>query len=136
MRWIAPAQLARLLDGTELRVLDVRVLRWGNGGGRDAPHVPGALHVPASDLLESGHCPLLLAARMAELGVGDQHAIVVYDDNGLGRAVEVADLLVRRGHRSAWALAGGFRAWCASGLSAVQRWSTYPPASFTVRIAS
>jgi len=136
MRWVAPAQLAALLDGAEVRVLDVRVLSSESEAEVEAPHVPGAVHVPAPELLADGRCPLLLAARMAELGVGDEHAIVVYDDNGLGRAIDIAELLARRGHRSAWALAGGFRAWCESGLSAVQRWSSYPPASFTVRIAS
>jgi 3-mercaptopyruvate sulfurtransferase SseA len=136
LRWVTPGQLAQLLDGANVRVLDVRALVWGRGGGGQALHVPGAIHVSAEELLSSADCLLLLAARMAELGVGDEHPVVVYDEDGLGRAVEVAELLVRRGHQHAWALAGGFRSWCASGLAAVQRWSTYPPASFTVRIAS
>jgi len=73
------------------------------------------------------------------VGIGgpcDEHPIVVYDEDGLGLSVDVANLLVRRGHREAWALAGGFRAWSASGLDSVRRWTRYPKASFTVRIAS
>lgn len=135
LRWVAPGQLARLLVETNVRVLDVRTV-WGRGGGGEALHVPGAVHVSAPELLQCGKCLLLLAARMAELGVGDEHPVVVYDEDGMGRAIDIADLLVRRGHREAWALAGGFRAWCASGLTSAQRWSSYPPASFTVRIAS
>lgn len=132
-RWIAPAQLGHLLEGQSLRVLDVRTEEARSMG---APHVPGAIHVSASDLLREKNCLPLLAFHMAELGVGDEHAIVVYDEDGSGPALDVAQMLVRCGHAATWALAGGFRAWCASGLLAVRRWSTYPPASFTARLAA
>jgi len=129
-RWVAPSHLARLLEGQAVRILDVRE---SSQSASSAPCVPGAIHASASELLGKS-CLLLFAFRMAELGVGDEHAIVVYDEDGSGPALDVARMLVERGHAATWALAGGFRAWSASGLLAVRRWSTYPPASFTARV--
>jgi 3-mercaptopyruvate sulfurtransferase SseA len=132
-RWVAPGHLAGLLEQERVRVLDVR--ECGKSPA-EAPHVPGAIHASALELLTTSHCLPVLAFTLAKLGVGDEHAIVVYDEDGSGPALDVARLLVERGHAATWALAGGFRAWRASGLSAVRRWSTYPPASFTARFLS
>src|SRR5690606_37980669 len=94
----APELLARLGD-PRLRVIDARFELSDPAAGRAmyaAGHVPGAVYLDLDrDLAdppgERGRHPLpdpeALAERLGELGVGSEHEVVVYDQDG-GRSEE------------------------------------------------
>ncbi|HEX6132091.1 MAG TPA: sulfurtransferase [Actinomycetota bacterium] len=119
------AWLAERLDAPGLVVADVR---WSVlGGTPDAQrtyeerHVPGAVFVDVDrDLAGTpfvdgpGRHPLpapdVFAATMRALGIGDDAAVVAYDDSGGSLAARLWWMLDATGHRAAM-LDGGLTAW-------------------------
>jgi len=67
-----------------------------------APSGPGRHPLPE---------PAAFAARMGELGIGDEHDVVVYDDAGGTIAARLWWMLDALGHRSVAVLDGGLPAW-------------------------
>ena len=127
MPLITPDALAARLGDPRLRLLDVRWwLTDRPRGHRDylAGHLPGAAWVDLdTDLAAAtgpGRHPLpdpaVFAARMTELGVGDDTDVVVYDDASGMIAARVWWMLEDLGHRSVHVLDGGFAAWTAADL--------------------
>jgi len=122
-------ELARLLAGAEVSLLDVR---WRLGGppGIDlylAGHIPGAvladldrdLAAPPGRRGPGGRHPMPAAAdfeaAMRRAGVGDDRPVVVYDDADSTSAARAWWLLRYFGHPSVRVLDGGYRAWTAAG---------------------
>ena len=118
-------------------------VRWRLGGppGRDAydaGHLPGAVFVDLDRDLAAppgpgGRHPLPapedFAAAMAGLGVGDDDAVVAYDDAGGSTAARLGWMLDAPGHAAA-VLDGGLAAWGGPlSTDPVRR----PPAVFTAR---
>lgn len=100
--------------------LDGRVGRDAHEGG----HLPGAIHVDLEALLSSRPGPIVgrhplpsaedFAAALVDLGIGDDVAVVAYDDAGgmiAGRLV----WMLRRIGQAASLLDGGLAAWVAAG---------------------
>jgi thiosulfate/3-mercaptopyruvate sulfurtransferase len=122
-------ELARLLAGAEMSLLDVR---WRLGGppGIDlylAGHIPGAvladldrdLAAPPGRRGLGGRHPMPAAAdfeaAMRRAGVRDDRPVVVYDDADSTAAARAWWLLRYFGHPSVRVLDGGYRAWTAAG---------------------
>lgn len=138
------------LEDPSVRVLDATVhLSFDEAGahvesGRAAyeqAHVPGAVFVDqitqTSD--PDGEAPFAavdseaFARVMGELGVGDEHHVVVYDSvNGIW-ATRLWWQLGLEGFDGASVLDGGLAAWRAAGFDTATGDETYPPATFTAQ---
>jgi thiosulfate/3-mercaptopyruvate sulfurtransferase len=140
---VAAEELTSRLGDPKLRVADVRWYLGQPGEGRrryEAGHVPGAVFVDIDTDLAAppgaGRHPLpnptSFAARMGELGIGDEHDVVVYDDAGGTIAARLWWMLDALGHRSLAVLDGGLPAWEAAGLALTQEVPSYPAARLTV----
>ena len=124
--------LAAHLHDPELHVVDVRgkVLPPGNTPrylpkreDYDAGHVPGAVFVDwTRDIVDVDDPvpaqiarPEAFARRMGELGVGDEAAVVAYDDYDHAFAGRLAWALRYYGHDRVRVLDGGWARWIAEG---------------------
>ena len=156
MSLISAGDLARRLDDPEhevrLRLVDSRWYLLRPGDGRvayDAGHLPGAIFLdldtdlsapPGPDHIGGlGRHPLptpaAFAARMGEVGIGDDSFVVVYDDAGAGVAARLWWMLDALGHREVAVLDGGWQAWVAAGLPTTTDVPTYPVTTLTTRAA-
>jgi thiosulfate/3-mercaptopyruvate sulfurtransferase len=142
---ITAGDLARALTaGEPVRILDCRGRLDDPGYGRRAwqeGHIPGAVYASIDDDFAGppgpgGRHPLperaRLAARLSELGVGDAHQVVVYDDAGGAFAARAWWCLRWLGHAGVAVLDGGFAAWDGP-LS--RETPNHPQARFTLRPA-
>jgi len=121
--------LAAYLDDPNVRVLDATM--YLPTAGRDAraeyaeAHIPGAVFADLGWLSDaSAPYPHTLpaaetfAARVGELGVGSDDAVVVYDSSGQNfSAPRVWWMLRTFGHERVAVLDGGLRKWMAEGRS-------------------
>jgi thiosulfate/3-mercaptopyruvate sulfurtransferase len=130
---VSAEQVAARLDEPGLRLVDARFVLGGTGPGageaawRDA-HLPRASYVDLDrDLSDhrkppsQGRHPLPEAddfiARLARLGIGPEHQVVVYDSSdGAMAASRFWWLLRLLGHRRVAVLDGGFARWTQLGL--------------------
>jgi thiosulfate/3-mercaptopyruvate sulfurtransferase len=126
MSLIAPEELLTRLDDPSLRICDVRWWLVDHSRGRrefEVAHVPGAVFVDVdTDLVgPSGPGrhplpdPVVFAARMAALGIGDDTEVIAYDDGGGTVAARLWWMLDDLGHPNVRVLDGGFAAWVAAG---------------------
>jgi thiosulfate/3-mercaptopyruvate sulfurtransferase len=140
---IAAEDLASRLADPNLRVADVRWYLGQPGEGRrryEAGHVAGAIFVDIDTDLTArsgpGRHPLpdpaAFAERMSELGIGDEHDVVVYDDAGGTVAARLWWMLDVLGHERVAVLDGGLPAWEAAGLPLTADVPSYRPVRFTV----
>jgi 3-mercaptopyruvate sulfurtransferase SseA len=113
-------------------------------------HIPGARHADLNRDLSSpvtahsGRHPLpapdVFAARLGELGVGDDTQVVAYDDANSSMAARLWWMLRWLGHEAVAVLDGGFKAWVAaggaveSGEAAARPARTAHTARFTPRV--
>lgn len=89
----------------------------------DEGHIPGATFVDLEADLSAGAGPgrhplpdpAAFTRRLGELGFGNDHAIVVYDDAGGTVAARLWWMLDALGHRDVRLLDGGIQAWVAAG---------------------
>jgi thiosulfate/3-mercaptopyruvate sulfurtransferase len=137
---VAAMTLRDHLHDPDLRVVDCRWYLGRPGAGRaayDAGHLPGAIYVDVdSDLAASpgpGRHPLpdpeTFRRRMEELGIGDGHLVVAYDDVGGWVAARLWWMLDDLGHRRVAVLDGGAQAWLAIGGAMTTAVPALPPAS-------
>jgi thiosulfate/3-mercaptopyruvate sulfurtransferase len=141
---VSIAAVADALDDPALRLVDCRWYLGRPGDGRRAyegGHLPGALHLDVDgDLASStgpGRHPLPLpstfAERLAGLGIGNEHAVVAYDDCGGWVASRLWWMLDDLGHRAVAVLDGGIGTWTAAGLPLTTEAPAWPPARLTLR---
>jgi thiosulfate/3-mercaptopyruvate sulfurtransferase len=125
---VAAEDLVGLLGQPDLRLLDVRWWLTDPAKGRRdyaVGHLPGAIFVDLdTDLSAPGGpgrhplpSPAAFAARMAELGIGNDSDVVAYDDAGGTIAARAWWMLDDLGHRRVRVLDGGLAAWAAIGGS-------------------
>jgi thiosulfate/3-mercaptopyruvate sulfurtransferase len=135
-----------------LRVIDARFLLGQPNAGRDAydaGHIPGAIFLDLERDLSApkrpdgrgGRHPLpdpnMLASRFSELGIGNEYAVIAYDDPSSGQgfyASHVWWLLRYLGHDRVSVLDGGLPAWLAAGGTLEEDLPLYGTASFTPRV--
>ncbi len=141
---VAVADLAARLGDDTVRIADCR---WYLGepergcAAYRAGHIPGAVYVDLERHLSApsgpGRHPLpdpaTLAAAMGELGIGDSHDVVAYDDRGGAVAARLWWLLRHMGHARVRVLDGGLTAWRAAGQPVTSQVAAHPPATLTVR---
>jgi thiosulfate/3-mercaptopyruvate sulfurtransferase len=142
---VSTAWLGDHLGHPALRVLDAS---WYlPAAGRDAraeyeaAHIPGAACADIDALSDAAApyphtvpAPEALAERFGALGVGDGHAVVVYDGSGqLFSAPRVWFMLRALGAAQVAVLDGGLPRWRAEGRALDSGVAVYPPATFTPR---
>ena len=126
--------LSSAVDDPLVRVVDCRWYLGRPGDGRrayDEGHIPGALHLDVdSDLTAPtgpGRHPLphpvTFRRRLEEVGIGDEHVVVAYDDVGGWVAARLWWMLDDLGHDAVAVLDGGFGAWTAAGLPDFLEWA-------------
>jgi thiosulfate/3-mercaptopyruvate sulfurtransferase len=137
--------LASHLAHPQLRVVDASwyLPAMGRNGRKeyDAAHIPGALFADleflADDQAPYPHtvpAPEVFAARVGQLGIGDEHAVVVYDGSGQNfSAPRLWWMLRTMGHPAVAVLDGGLGAWQRAGHVLSSAPVAYPPEHFTPR---
>ena len=144
--------LSRRLAEPGLRIVDMRgVIRpaeaprpWYSES-RDryaAGHIPGAVYVgwltdivePDAPVKMTVASPQRFAALMGRLGIGDEHLVVVYDDDGNHIAARLWWILNFYGHPAVRLLDGGYPKWVAEGRPVTAEVSQHPPVTFTPRV--
>jgi len=135
--------LAEHLGHEQLRVIDASwyLPTMGRNGRSefDAAHIPGAIFGDLEQLADEQApfphtlpAPDVLAARLGALGVGDGHAVVVYDASGQNfSAPRLWWMLRTMGHSQVAVLDGGLPAWQRAGHAVTTDVHAYPPAAFT-----
>lgn len=137
--WLAPR-----VDDDVIRIVDVRWYLDNPDRGRadyERAHLPGAIFLDLETELSGptgpGRHPLpdfgWLASRLGELGIGDDHHVIAYDDNTGSIAARLWWMLRHVGHTAVSVLDGGFELWQASGFPTTDSIETLEPAAFTIR---
>lgn len=107
----------------------------------DAGHIRGAVFVDWLRDIVDPSAPVKMtvaradrfAALMERLGIGDEHEVVVYDDNG-AIAPRLWWALHYYGHPAVRVLNGGWTKWVAEGRPITTASPAHPPARFTARV--
>jgi thiosulfate/3-mercaptopyruvate sulfurtransferase len=103
--------------------------------------LPGAAHFDIDSDLASptgpGRHPLpdptVFRARLGQLGIGDAHTVIAYDDVGGWVAARLWWMLDSLGHRAVAVLDGGIDAWTAAGYPLTTDVPSWPPATLSLR---
>ncbi|MFN8537777.1 MAG: sulfurtransferase [Thermomicrobiales bacterium] len=134
---VETAWLAAHLGHPELRIIDIRgevksfptedgkrrVEYSAARGDYDAGHIPGAQFVDwTKDIVDLDDPipaqiapPDRFAAAMAAIGVGDESAVVIYDNQGRAFSTRLWWALTYYGHERVAILNGGWAKWAAEG---------------------
>lgn len=138
---IPTADLAARLGQPGLRVIDGSWHLDGRDGRPDfeAVRIPGAVFfdLEASSDLDSPlphmlPAPSVFAARMGELGIGRDDAIVVYDTTGIRASARVWWMFRAMGAQDVRVLDGGLPKWLSEGRPVLSGPASPPrPATFT-----
>jgi thiosulfate/3-mercaptopyruvate sulfurtransferase len=143
---VRPEWVAAQLGHPGLRVVDASFHL--PSAGRDAraehaaAHIPGAVFADLDALSDETApyphtlpAPATLAQRLGALGIGDDHAVVVYDTSGQQfSAPRLWWMLRTLGHPAVALLDGGLPAWRQAGLPVTDAASPVEPATFTPRL--
>jgi len=104
-----------------------------------AGHVPGASSLDVARRLFDRTGSVVsapeLAMAMSELGVGDEHTVVLVDDGATPVSLVAAWALRRYGHAEVRVLEGGFRRWAAEQRPVSRDVVRHVFASFTARVS-
>jgi thiosulfate/3-mercaptopyruvate sulfurtransferase len=127
--------LANNLDAPDLRIVDVRPTDAYAEG-----HIPGAVQVDLAALATTvdGVQGMLIgpdafAAIMGQLGISDEHAVVLYDSNWGMPAARVLWALAYYGHTNAAVLNGGWDRWEEEKRPSSTEVSLPSPTTFTAK---
>lgn len=144
--------LAAHLADPGIRIVDMRgVIRPVDAPkpwyleSRDAyagAHIPGAVYVgwltdivePEAPVKMTAASPQRFAALMGRLGIGDEHLVIAYDDDGNHIAARLWWLLNYYGHPAVRLLDGGFPKWVADGRPVTADVPRHGVATFTPRV--
>lgn len=144
---IVAKELEKLLEASAVRLIDCRFkLAEPLAGRRDflEGHIPGAVFLDLEQDLSgpvgpaTGRHPLpdahALARRLGELGISNDDAVVVYDEDNGAMAARCWWVLRWLGHNRARLLDGGLGAWRRSALALARGETTVPATSFIARV--
>lgn len=129
--FVDAAWVWRKRDDPSLRIVDLR----GRSAHR-AGHVPGANALGWADLVDpvdgSVVDAIAFAGVMSEIGIGDEHVVVAYDQHEPSASLHFVWALRRYGHEAAVALAGGAASWIVAGYPLSRTWT--PQANGHIRV--
>lgn len=145
LHFISPEALAARLGDPDLRVIDGswHLPPTGRDGRAEylAAHLPGAvffdldaLSDQTSDLPHMLPRAEIFGAALGEMGLHNDHTLVVYDQSGLFSAARVAWMLALYGARHVAILEGGLPRWRALGLPVTDAPSPMERAIFTAHL--
>lgn len=105
-------------------------------------HIPGAVYVgwltdivePEAPVKMTVASPQRFAALMGRLGIGNEHLVVAYDDEGSHIAARLWWILNYYGHPAVRLLDGGYPKWLAEGRPVTAEIPQRPPATLTPRV--
>jgi len=130
--WLA----SQIGNNPDLRLLDISVHTPGPPIG----FIEGALDLDWEGTFGGppSICPspLILASVMSQLGIGNGHTIVLYDEGHGARSLPVYRWLRRYGQQRVFVLTGGRKEWLRRQRSLVHTSHVHSPASFTVKIGA
>lgn len=146
---IRAEELLGKLGASDLRLIDASFEltepEWGAAQYAKG-HIPGAVHLDLDLDLSStpqrhgGRHPLPdmreLTGKLGELGIGPEHQVVVYDQEGTMYAARAWWLLEYAGHANVKFLDGGLAAYLAAGGELTQAVPHYPPTTFPLKLQS
>ncbi|MCS7255505.1 MAG: sulfurtransferase [Thermomicrobium sp.] len=135
--------LAEHLGDETVRILDCRYYFDGRDGYAEyrAGHIPGARYFdwtrvtvdPDDPIAYRLASPEYIAARLGELGIGDEHTIVGYDDEGGHFVARLWLALARYGRADRLRiLDGGWTRWLLEGRPVSTEEPQWPVARFTL----
>ena len=141
---VSASALADAIDDAALRVVDCRWYLGRPGDGvlaYEAGHLPEAIHldIDADLTAPSGPGrhplpdPVVFRRRLEEVGIGDEHTVVAYDDVGGWVAARLWWMLDDLGHEAVAVLDGGIGAWIDAGLPLTTAVPSWPVATLTLR---
>ncbi len=129
------------LDEPRLRIADVRSLGGTvlNRFAYDAGHIAGAIFFDMESDLSAdrgpGRHPLptgeQFGAMLGDRGIGNEHTVVVYDDQGGAAGARLWWMLRHWGHSEVVVLDGGLHAWLRAGLPLTRDEPEFQSASFS-----
>ncbi|MCX7624057.1 MAG: sulfurtransferase [Thermomicrobium sp.] len=130
-------------DDPSIRILDCRYYFDGRDGYAEyrRGHIPGARYFDWTKVTVDPDDPIAyrlapaeyIAGRLGELGIGDEHTIVGYDDEGGHFVARLWLTLARYGRADRLRiLDGGWTRWVQEGRAVSTDEPTWPPARFTL----
>jgi thiosulfate/3-mercaptopyruvate sulfurtransferase len=141
------AWVADHLDDPAVRIVDGSWHLPPTGrNGKDEygeAHIPGAVYFdidaisdPDSSLPHMMPTAEAFAAAVSDMGIGNDHRVIVYDADGLFSAPRVWWMFRAMGHDNVALMTGGFRAWQSAGHKVTGEIPSPPAASFKARLNS
>lgn len=148
---VRTAWLEKHLNDADIRIVELRgkVLPptepaphyFTDRAGYDAGHIPRAVFVDWQvDIVEPGSpsndvaSPERFAALMGELGIGNDNAVVIYDNAASMFACRLRWALRYYGHENVFILDGGWDKWRAEGRPVSAKTPQFERASFVPRV--
>ena len=141
---VTPQWLAEHIDDANIVILDARMSPPGLIPKRDIQaefeqgHIPGAVYFDidaiadnSTDLPHMLPSPQVFSEMVGQLGVSEQHTLVIYDDGNLFSAPRVWWTFRIFGAKNVYLLAGGFSGWQQAGLALESGPTSPTPQSFT-----
>ncbi|ENA3445864.1 3-mercaptopyruvate sulfurtransferase [Yersinia enterocolitica] len=135
---VTPQWLAEHIDDTNIVILDARMSPPGLIPKRNIQaefeqgHIPGAVYFDIDAIADSSTdlphmlpSPQVFSEMVGQLGVSDQHTLVIYDDGNLFSAPRVWWTFRIFGAPKVYILAGGFSGWQQAGF-ALESGPTFP----------
>ncbi|EOX5556882.1 3-mercaptopyruvate sulfurtransferase [Yersinia enterocolitica] len=135
---VTPQWLAEHIDDTNIVILDARMSPPGLIPKRNIQaefeqgHIPGAVYFDIDAIADSSTdlphmlpSPQVFSEMVGQLGVSDQHTLVIYDDGNLFSAPRVWWTFRIFGAQKVYILAGGFSGWQQAGF-ALESGPTFP----------
>lgn len=144
--------LAEHLDDPAIRIADIRGIikppdqpkPWyeANRKAYLEAHIRGAVFIdwlqdivePDAPVRMTVAGPERFGTLMSQLGIGDEHTVIVYDDDGGHIAARLWWVLNYYGHPAVKILNGGFTKWVAEGRPVEAEVPKHPPALFTPKV--
>ncbi|MGH1475678.1 3-mercaptopyruvate sulfurtransferase [Yersinia proxima] len=137
---VTPQWLAEHIDDTNIVILDARMSPPGLIPKRNIQvefeqgHIPGAVYFDIDAIADSSTdlphmlpSPQVFSEMVGQLGVSEQHTLVIYDDGNLFSAPRVWWTLRIFGAQNVYILAGGISGWQQAGF-ALESGPTFPTA--------